>query len=164
MAWYNCSVFLLQRVETMNIQRRKLLSQGLMFGVIAWAMPSVLIASRPEMAFSKEKVAQALAEITGGAQVIEDNVEVIAPKIAENGAQVRVDVKVSVENVEWISILVEKNPVPLTSKFMITEYGNPHISTNVKVRETSDIIVIAKAGDKFYSGRESVKVTAGGCA
>ena len=148
----------------MDAQRRKFVNGAVATGIVAWALPKVPAANWPQSAFDKTQLDQALREITGGQQLIQDKVTLTAPKIAENGAQVRVVVKVDADDVEWISILVEKNPVPLTSKFVITESGNPHIATNVKVRETSDVIAVAKAGGKLYSGRQTVKVTAGGCA
>lgn len=147
----------------MNIRRRQFLSRSSALALVAWAVPSTLLAKWPQAAFEKTQLEQAIAAVTGGAKPTSGKVVVSTPKIAENGAQVRVDAKVDIENVEWISVFVEKNPVPLVAKFMMTKSSIPHVSTNVKVRETSKIIVIAKAGDHYYSGQETVKVTAGGC-
>ncbi len=148
----------------MNKQRRFFLAKMIAAGIISWLAPSALMANWPKSAFDKTELKQALAELIGSREVIDKKVSVTAPKIAENGGQVRVEVKVDAQGVEWIGILVEKNPVPLTSKFVMTARGLPHISANIKVRETSDVIAIAKAGEKVYRGTANVTVTAGGCA
>ena len=148
----------------MAMQRRKFLKSGLALGFCAWGMPQMLFAEWPKEAFNISDFQGAVNKMLGNAKLIEKNVKLTVPKIAENGAQVRVKVEVSSKDVEWISIFVEKNPVPLTSRFMILDNAYPHISTNVKVRETSQVLAVAKIGDDFYGASEIVKVTAGGCA
>ena len=92
------------------------------------------------------------------------HVMLTAPKIAENGGQVRVAVQATLDNVEWISLLVEKNPLPMTSQFLTLGRSEPYVETNLKVRETSNVIAVVKAGNQFYSASQEVRVTAGGCA
>lgn len=122
-------------------------------------------ASRPQSAFALTDYQKSIAEIVGGAVVKADekNVRIILPEIAENGGQVRVEVEVDLPKVESISLLVEKNPVPLTSQFIITKNSMPYVSVNLKVRETSEVMALVKADGRFYSAAKSVRVTAGGC-
>lgn len=148
----------------MDNQRRSFLSKATALGLTCSLIPNILLANWPKSTFEKSKLDEAFNELVGNSKVIDGKVAITAPQIAEDGGQVRVEVKVDAQDVEWISILVEKNPAPLTSKFLISKRGVPHISTNIKVRETSEVIAIAKAGDKVYRGKKEVKVTAGGCA
>ncbi len=146
----------------MNPCRRNFLSR-----VVGWAAVSFFslpaYADWPKAIFSITELDKTIADITGGAGISESDVELEVPRVAENGGQVRVGVKTSLDKVDMINILVEKNPVPLTSRFMFTEYNKPEVAVNVKVRETSDIIALVKADGKFYSARRKVQVTAGGC-
>lgn len=148
----------------MNKQRRSFVEKIIATGLVSWLVPGALSANWPKPAFDKTELTQALKELIGDSEVTDKKVSVTAPQIAENGGQVRVEVKVDAQDVEWIGILVEKNPVPLTSKFVLTNRSLPHISANIKVRETSEVIAIAKAGDEIYRGKATVRVTAGGCA
>lgn len=122
-----------------------------------------LFAARPQTAFTATQLEPALVAMLGGQTPIDQGVLLTAPSIAENGAQVRVEVKTELENVETISLLVEKNPVPLTSQFVFSSKSKPSVSVNLKVRETSQIIALVKADGKFYRASREVRVTAGGC-
>ena len=133
-------------------------------GMVALLSSSAL-AIRPESAFTLSDYEKSIAELVGDrqARTDEESIQLKAPEIAENGAQVRVEVEVSLPNVESISLLVEKNPVPLTSQFVFSGDTIPYVSVNLKVRETSEIMALVKADGQFYSAVKSVRVTAGGC-
>lgn len=144
------------------MNRRFFLSRAFGWGVAGFFVP-LAYANWPKAIFSTSGLEEAISSITGGNSIVGSGVELEVPQIAENGAQVRVKVKTGLDEVETINVLVEKNPVPLTSQFMITEYNKPEIAVNVKVRETSNIIALVKADGKFYSATRKVQVTAGGC-
>jgi sulfur-oxidizing protein SoxY len=92
-----------------------------------------------------------------------DKVKVKAPEIAENGAVVPVTVSAEMEGVTELSILVANNPTPLAATFILGEGAKAEASTRIKMGKTSDVIALAKAGDKAYSAKQNVKVTIGGC-
>ena len=146
----------------MDNQRRKFIENSIVAGAASLFAPSLMFADWPQNAFKETELDQALVAIAQG-PLEEGNITLVAPKIAENGSQVRVDVQVMMDRVEWISILVDKNPVPLTSQFLMMGRSEPYIATNIKVRETSNIIVLVKADNKYYSARQKVRVSAGGC-
>lgn len=147
----------------MGTQRRTFLVRGLSAGLAALLSPPLVFAKWSKEEFSITDLDKAITEITGGQEVSEKGVVLKVPKIAENGAQVRVSVETKLPNVEAINLLVEKNPVPLTSRFLFTGQSKPNIAVNLKVRETSDVIAVVKADGKFYRAVEKVRVTAGGC-
>jgi sulfur-oxidizing protein SoxY len=92
-----------------------------------------------------------------------DKIELKLPSIAENGAVVPITVTSTLELVEQIFILVEKNPVPLAAFFDLSPEVEPFVSARLKIAETCDVIVVAKAAVQLYQTRQTVKVTIGGC-
>ncbi|MCF6249893.1 MAG: thiosulfate oxidation carrier protein SoxY [Methylococcaceae bacterium] len=85
------------------------------------------------------------------------------PHVAENGAVVPIKVTSTLKNIEKISILVEKNPHPLSAEFYLSPAVEPQVSARLKMAETSDVIVIIEAEGKFYRKTKKVKVIVGGC-
>lgn len=138
--------------------------QFLVLAAAAGAAPFLpAAAARPKKAFETPELQQVLAELLGGQAPSEGGVSLKVPAIAENGAQVRVTVTTDLPKVETISLLVEKNPIPLTSQFSIPAGSKADIAINLKVRETSNVIALVKADGKFYRAAREVRVTAGGC-
>ncbi|MEQ1528469.1 MAG: thiosulfate oxidation carrier protein SoxY [Methylococcales bacterium] len=92
-----------------------------------------------------------------------DKIDIKIPKIAENGAVVPIAVSTSLNNVESISILVEKNPIPLSAKFVLSPELDPFVSARLKMAASSDVIVMVETSDAFYQAKQHVSVTIGGC-
>ena len=68
------------------------------------------------------------------------------------------------ENVKSISILVENNPRPYIATFFINENIEATVATRVKMRETSNVVAIVDTANGKFIAKQTVKVTAGGCA
>jgi sulfur-oxidizing protein SoxY len=94
---------------------------------------------------------------------LSDRIELKLPSIAENGAVVPITVTSTLELVEQIFIFVAANPVPLAAVFELSPALEPIVSTRLKLAETCDVIVVAKAGGQLYKTSQTVKVTIGGC-
>lgn len=92
-----------------------------------------------------------------------DQITITIPKIAENGAVVPVSVTTSLANVKSISLLVEKNPVPLAVRFELAPELAASVSARLKMAETADVVALVETNDGFYRAKERVKVTIGGC-
>lgn len=114
-------------------------------------------------AFDATSLQDALARIVDGSIVNSDQVEIVAPAIAENGAVVPVGVIASMLEVESIAILCEKNPHPLAAIFEIPEGTFPEVKTRVKMAGSANVVVVAKAQGRFYMASKEIKVTRGGC-
>ena len=151
----------------MKISRRKFVQSGLYTGVLAIIAKGTLIQSAfaewPTAAFDETEYEPALKGLIGDAELHEGNVDIDAPEIAENGATVPVKISTDLENVEWISIMGDKNPRPWISRFYFHGKTKPFVSTRIKLRESSNVVAIVKADGKLYIGKSAVKVTAGGC-
>lgn len=151
----------------MNISKRKLIQGSLYSGVIAIFGKITLLQSAfaewPTAAFDETEYEPALKGLIGDETLNEGGVTIDAPGIAENGATVPVKVSTDLDNVEWISILGDKNPRPWISRFYFHGKSKPFVSTRIKLRESSNIVAIVKADGKLYTTKSAVKVTSGGC-
>ncbi len=147
-----------------QISRRKWL--GALAGISAAALlahPLRVLASMRE-GFTAVSVADAIQSITGGRPLEEsDLIKFRIPDIAENGAVVPVSVSTDVPGVTSISIVIDKNPNPLTSRFAISPHVIADVSTRVKMGESSMVRVFVETPDKILTTAKEVKVTIGGC-
>jgi sulfur-oxidizing protein SoxY len=85
-----------------------------------------------------------------------------APDIAENGAVVPLVISTTLK-ASQIAIIVEKNPTALSGIFYFPEGAEPFVSTRVKMAQTSNVLALVKAEQKWYLASKEVKVTLGGC-
>jgi sulfur-oxidizing protein SoxY len=152
------------------MKRRVFLKSTLASGAVAVAVgagllsPRQVLAAWPKSAFEAKSVSDAMNGMFGSDLApASSDIQVDAPDIAENGAVVPVTVKTSMKNVESISIISEKNPTPLVASFNMGAKTQGHISTRIKMGQSSNVIAVVKSGGKLYSARKEVKVTIGGC-
>lgn len=113
--------------------------------------------------FESKATTDALKALGVTAAAPSKDIVINAPDIAENGAQVPVTVTSKLANTQSISIVVDKNPFPLSSSFDFANGAEGYVSTRLKMGQTSNVIVIVKADGKFFSASKEVKVTIGGC-
>jgi sulfur-oxidizing protein SoxY len=146
----------------MNLTRRGMLKRIIAGSAIA-LVPFAALAERIEAAFKADSYSAALSGIGVSGATLSDKVKLKAPEIAENGAVVPIQVSSTLENIESISILVEKNPTPLTAQFKMFPGLKPDFKIRVRMGETSKVIAVVQAGGKSYSAESEVKVTIGGC-
>jgi sulfur-oxidizing protein SoxY len=148
----------------MHVRRRLFLKGGIAIAALA-ALPRALLAAVwPDKAFSSTAAAEAMKDLLGTDQTIPtDQIRLKVPEIAENGAVVPVTISTDLENVQSISIVVEKNPRPLAATFEILPGTLPDVSSRIKMGETSDVMAVVKTEQGIYSTAKQVKVTIGGC-
>ncbi len=137
-----------------EVSRRTALSMGA--GTLAFAV----LAGVPVHASMTD---DAIAAITGGADVVDGGIELTAPEIAENGNTV--PIAVSAPGAVSITILAAGNPNPGVATFNFGPLaGSRSGSTRIRLAKTQDVIAIAKMEDgTFHRASANVKVTIGGC-
>lgn len=91
------------------------------------------------------------------------DIKIKAPEIAENGAVVPVGITSNIEGTTEIVSLTAANPTPFGARYIVGESTVPAVKSRFKMGKTTDVIVVVKAGDKFYTAKANVKVTKGGC-
>lgn len=114
-------------------------------------------------AFESKKLDDAIKALGGSAPVQSDQVLLIGPEIAENGAVVPLELESKLPNTESMAVLIEKNPNILAGVFVIPGGTLPWVQTRVKMAETCNVYLLAKAGGKHYYAVKEIKVTLGGC-
>ena len=148
----------------MQYTKRALLKGSLALMALAALPVRLLAAAWPEKAFNAPEMNAALVGLFGtDVLTASDQITLKVPEIAENGAVVPVSIKTSLQNVESISIVVEKNPRPMVATFEIPAGTLANISSRIKMAETSDVTAVIKTSDGIYSTARQVKVTIGGC-
>ncbi len=99
----------------------------------------------------------------GGTAANSDQVVVVAPDIAENGAVVPVGATSKVPNTTEIYLIVEKNPTPMAAGFKIPAGTAADVQTRLKMGQSSNVYAVVKADGKLFSAFKETKVTLGGC-
>ena len=82
---------------------------------------------------------------------------------AENGAAVPIEVASSIPGTTRLSILIDKNPLPLALQFNFAPEAAARFQAKLRMAESSRLRVVATAGGKHYTVFREVKVTVGGC-
>lgn len=99
----------------------------------------------------------------GGRPAASQQVSIVAPDIAEDGAIVQIGAVSRLPNTTDIYVLVEKNPWPLSAAFRIPPGTEPDVQTRFKMGQSSDVYVVVRADGKLYSAKKETRVTLGGC-
>ncbi len=153
----------------MSMKRRTFLKGALASSTLGVAVtaglltPRSVLAAWPKQAFEAKAMSEALKILLGSDSSAESgDITVKAPDIAENGAVVPITVTTTMQ-AESISIIAEKNPVPLIASYNLSDTTEGYVSTRIKMGKTSDVIAVVKSGGKLYNARKEVKVTIGGC-
>lgn len=138
----------------------------LMLGVgaaILWAPIQALAAVWNKAAFEATTTREALQGLDVGKEIVSKDIEIVAPDFAENGAVVQVEVRSRIANTEAIAILVDKNPTALIANFMFSNGAEPAVVTRIKMAETSNVQVIVKVGEQYFTASKLVEVSLSGC-
>lgn len=134
-----------------------LLAQYLGLPRTAWA------AGRNQDAFNARSP-QSVYHALGLPQPEESQAIIIdAPDVAENGANVPIEVSVNLPSVERALIIAERNLFPLLADISFSGRSEPWIEAKVKLAESSRVRVIAQANGKLYTASRQVRVIVGGC-
>lgn len=154
--------------------RRKLLKGAISASTLAMVaasgllLPKSVLAHWPNDAFTAASVEDALLALLGEAEVVDDkqvSFKVGAPpSYAVNGATVPVEIRSSLNNIERIAILVEKNPNPLAMSLEMTPDVALPFKSMIKVAEDSEVIAVIRADGKLYRTSRKIEVDIGGCA
>jgi sulfur-oxidizing protein SoxY len=114
-------------------------------------------------AFDAREVGRAI-EVAGLADAApSEDIVIKAPEIAENGAQVPVEVLSKLPGAQTIYLFVDKNPQPFVGSFEFLSGAEPFVATRIKMGETSNLRVVVRAAGRNYVALCEVKVTIGGC-
>ncbi len=114
-------------------------------------------------AFEATKFSNAASDLAIKNEMLSQEIDITAPDRAENGAIVQVEINSRIPNTESIAIFVEHNPTTLIGHFTFTNGALPHLVTRIKMAETSDVKIVVKAGDQYFTASKNVVVLENGC-
>jgi sulfur-oxidizing protein SoxY len=147
----------------MHLSRRLFLGGSAALAALL-ALPRALLAAWPDKAFASDDATEALSALFGTEQATPSSaITLDGPEIAENGAVVPITIETTLDNVQSISIVVEKNPRPLAIAFDIPPGTLPNVACRIKMGQTSPVMAVVKTDSGLYSTAKEVKVTIGGC-
>ena len=154
-------------MSNISINRRALLLRSAATAFVAsigsFVSTSLAFAAWNKPAFDAKTMEDAYKSL-GASKVVESgDIQILASDIAENGAVVPVQAVSKIPGTTQIAFLVEKNPNMLAATFEIGPDLAPDVTTRFKMGQTSNVIVLVKAGDKYFSTSKEIKVTLGGC-
>jgi sulfur-oxidizing protein SoxY len=127
-------------------------------------IPRIVLAAWPKNAFQHSEMLEVIGTLYGDTQPqASDKITIKSSRLAENGAVVPIKITADLPNVTHITLLAEKNPTPLVAHFSLNPRTIPFISTRIKLRESSKVIVLIKSDDQLFSAKKEIQVTIGGC-
>jgi sulfur-oxidizing protein SoxY len=154
----------------MNRRRRNLLGTTVAGGALAAALAAGLLrpsrtpaAEWPRAAFDATDVDKAMKDAGIDAPRETEDILIKAPEIAENGAQVPIEIQSNIPETRVIYVFVDKNPQPFAGSFEFMNGAEPFISTRIKMGETSNLRIVVRAGRQYFMVTREIKVTIGGC-
>ena len=147
------------------MQRRSFLQLLTSAITAALMMPlSALAAIWNKAAFQSTDVAGAVEGLQISEPIPSDQIEIVAPERAENGAVVQVEVRSRIPGSEAIAIFAENNPTPLIANFMFSNGADPFVVTRIKMADSAEVRAIVKVGNRYYSAARHVVVLEDGCS
>jgi sulfur-oxidizing protein SoxY len=105
----------------------------------------------------------AIAEITGGAEMGEGALTITAPEIAENGNTV--PISFDAPGAVMVALFADGNPTPKVASFKFGKLSPSHsASTRIRLAGTQNVVAVAQMEDgSFQKTQANIKVTIGGC-
>jgi sulfur-oxidizing protein SoxY len=130
--------------------------RGLLVSLLA--LP-VAAAARPDA------VRAALEEVLRGRAAEEGGIEIAAPRLAENGQQVPVTVRVVEAEARAIHLIATANPTPGVASFRFHPgIARAEVQTRIRLAEAQRVIVLAELADgRLRQAAVEIGVTTGGC-
>ncbi len=138
----------------MNLTRRNVLTVG------TAAFAATAFGALPAFASATD---DAIAALTGGAEMGEGAITLTAPEIAENGNTV--PISVSAPGAVAVTFYADGNPTPAVATVKFGPLNaSRSASTRIRLAGTQNVVAVAEMEDgSFQMAKAEVKVTIGGC-
>jgi sulfur-oxidizing protein SoxY len=116
----------------------------------------------PRLAFNATTVEQVLKTLYGTNVTAESTaIRLKAPRQAENGALVPIEVSSTLPGVASVAIVVDRNPRPLVG-VMNFNGAEPFLSLHIRMDETSNVRALVYSQDRLYTRQQLIRVTVSG--
>jgi sulfur-oxidizing protein SoxY len=140
-----------------------------LFNLTASAFASAFWAKRADATWMSEHFAggdftSRFEQVYAGRTIIDSTeIDISLPDMAENGAVVPITISSELEQINRLSIWVEKNPTPLAAEFELSKALAVYLTARIKMAESCHVVVIAQQGERLLRNRRWVNVMQGGC-
>lgn len=107
----------------------------------------------------------ALEEVLRGRTAEEGGIEIAAPRLAENGQQVPITIRVPDAEARAIHVLAPGNPTPGVATFRFHQgIARAEVQTRIRLAEGQRVLVLAELADgTLRQAAVEIGVTTGGC-
>lgn len=148
----------------MPLSRRTFVQASLVGAAIGAVASQSGNAALPAAVFSAATPADAIRATLGSAEsVADERIRLNLPDRAENGDVVPVSIDADLSNVQRITLVADKNPVPVVASFRLGPEVEGFVATRMRLAETGNVTAVVESGGKFYTGSKTVQVLIGGC-
>ena len=148
----------------MPLSRRTFVRASLVGTALTAVVSQHANAALPRAVFSAVSPADAIRAALGSDTMVSDErVRIVVPDRAENGDVVPVSVDADLPNIQRITLVADKNPLPVIATFSFAPEVQGLVATRVKLAETCNVTAIVESDGKLHMGSKPVQVMIGGC-
>ena len=145
----------------------RMVLRAVLYGAAAQLWPSMA----QDMASGQLlSVAQMMAPLTQGARVLQQDVKIVAPVLADNGTLVPITAQVqspmtTQDHVTHLYLLSQRNPVTQMAVFHMGPWnGRAEVSTRLRLAGTQQVVALARLSNgEFRYGQMEIIVTESAC-
>ncbi len=125
----------------------------------AWIEKNVFDGKKPTMT----GINAAIKDLYGDVKVEESGIKLKLPKVANNGGQVPVAFKSSID-AKSVAVFQDVNPESLVAVFEINDNMVVDNFLKIKMKQSGDVAIVVEGKDgKYYMAKKSIEVALGGC-
>lgn len=148
----------------MDNTRRTIIKTSAVFSALAsiGLITSSQAAEWSVSAFNAKTVEEVLRALGVSSPENSSDIVLKVPELVETSALVSIIAQSKIR-VQQFAILVDKNPSLLAAQLFIPSGTEPFIRMNVKMAQSSNVILLAQSSNKWFMTSTAVKVTIGGC-
>lgn len=148
----------------MDSIRRTIIKTSAVFSALAsiGLITSAQAAEWNNVAFSAKTIEEVLKALGVSSPENSSDILLKIPDLVENSAVVSVTIQSKIK-VQQFAILVEKNPSLLAAQIFIPLGTEPFVRMNIKMAQSSNVIILAQSSNKWFMTSAAVKVILGGC-
>jgi sulfur-oxidizing protein SoxY len=148
----------------MDSIRRKIIKTSAVFSALVSIgfITSTQAAEWSNAAFSAKTIEEVLKALGISAPENSSDIILKIPDLVENSAVVAITIQSKIK-VQQFAILVDKNPSLLAAQIFIPPGTEPFVRMNIKMAQSSNVVILAQSSNKWFMTSAAVKVILGGC-
>jgi sulfur-oxidizing protein SoxY len=148
----------------MPISRRAFVQASLTGAVLGGVAAQTANAAFSKQVLDARSMGAAISAALGGDSFADSTeVTVTAPDDAETGDVVPVSIVTSLPRIESISLMADKNPLPMVATFRLAPEAEGFVATRIKLAESCNVVALVKSDGRLHRAGKTVKVVIGGC-